>query len=821
MRSLRLDLHYAARQLAGSPGFTAVAVLTLALGIGATTAIFSVVDAVLLTPLPYGDPDRLVLVWNRMDKTDFPKAPVAAPDIVDYRTETTLFAGFAAMNNVAELALTGSGEPEQIKVGGVTGNFFDVLGVAPALGRTLTAEDDRPIPPEAFADPAGIPPGALVLSHGFFRRRFGGDPATVGQALRIDGRLMTIVGVMPPEFELLMPIDAGMPTDIDAWTPLEVDLAIQARDNQWLRVVARLKPGATIAAAQAEMDAVAARQRERHLFHKNMGMQIRVLPLHGDVVGHVRTVLLALAGAVGFVLAIACANVANLLLARAALRGREMAVRSALGAGRLRLVRQVLTEGLLLALLGGAAGLGLAWLGLRLLLALRPPHLPRLDEVGLDGGVLAFTLATTVAAALLFALAPALQASMAGASEVLRDRGAGTAGRGRLRNALVVAEVALSLALLIGAGLMLQSVVRLRGLEPGFEPAGALTYNVSLPFVRYGEPESRTRFLREMEAEVAALPGVEAVGAVFPLPLAGRFWTGSYGEEGTPPESWTENEASFRTITPGYFAAMGTRVLAGRALTAADLDGRREVAVIDRVLAERLWPGQPAVDRRLGIDLFGERHVLHVVGVVEHVRHDDLTRDGRPTIYFPHHLFPWPPMSVVVRAGSDPADLSAPVRRVVGGLDQELPVYAVRTLEELVGRALAVRSFTLALIAVFAGVAVALALVGLFGVLSYAVRQRTREIGIRMALGARRRAILGDVVGRGVALAGLGIGLGLLAALALTRVLAGLLYGVTATDPLTYAVLSALLVAVAALASSVPALRACRVDPTVSLRDEL
>ncbi len=820
MPTLWHDLRYAWRQLLRSPGFTAVAVLTLALGIGANTAIFSVVRVILLEPLPYADPERLVLVWNRLEKTNFLKAPVSSPDFLDYRRETRLFEGLAATDNVSEDALSGDFAPEQIRMASVTANFFSLLGAEPLLGRLFEPQDETPIP-TLFQNPnATLPSSALVLSHELWTRRYGGDPGVLGRSLKVDGRPMTIVGVLQPGFELLMPPDAGMPTDIDAWTPLRFDLASGSRDNQWMRVIGRLAPGVTVAQAQAEMDALAARQREQFQYHENVGLGITVVPMHRDLVGQVRPILLALLGAVGFVLLIACSNVANLLLARATARGREMAVRTALGASGGRLFRQMLTESVLLAGLGATAGLALAWAGIRLLVFLKPSNLPRLPEIGIDGTVLGFTLVIATLAALIFGIAPAIGALSAVPAESLRDRGGDGLGSLRARNALVVAEVALSLVLLIGAGLMLRSFAGLARVHPGFDPRGVLTYSLSLPAPSYQTQEVRTRFISRMEDQVAGLPGVRAVGAVFPVPLGGRFWTGPYGGPGDPEESWTKNEANFRVATPGYFAAMGTRILAGRALTSDDNEAKRLVAVVDRTLAAKLFGGRNAVGEQLGVDIFGNKQRLEIVGVVEPIRHDDLTRVGRETIYFPHHLFPWPSMTVAVRSSGDPNLLLAPIRQAVKGMDSQLPVYNERTLTEAFSLALANTRFTLVLIAVFAGVALLLATVGLYGVIAYAVRQRTREIGIRMALGARQGTILRMVVGRGLRLILAGVAVGVVAAYPLSRTIESLLFGVTPGDPATYAGIAILLVVVALAACYLPAHRATRINPMESIRAE-
>ncbi len=823
MSGLLQDLRFAARGLARAPAFTTVALVTLALGIGANTAIFSVIDAVLLRPFPYGDPERLVLVWNRIEKSAIERAPVASPDLLDYREQARLFEGFAATNNVNEMTLTGDGAPEQVKIAAVTDNFFEVLGVTPAQGRSFTPEDGVPFPPGTFNGPATeIPSTGLIVGHGFWQRRFGGDPHIVGRRLWANGQPLEVIGVLPPEFQLLMPPDAGMPTDVDAWMPQRVDHGQRPRDQAWLRVIARLRPGVSLAQANAEMAEIAARQRELHDFHRSMGISIDVRSIQTDVVAHVRPILLALAGGVGFVLLIACTNVASLMLARATARQREMAVRIAMGAGRWRLIRQTLTEGAVLAALGGALGLVLSRWGVRWLLALRPPDVPRVEEAGLDTSVLLFTLGAASLSALFFAMVPALVTARTETTGALRDRSP-VSGL-RWHGALVVAEVALALVLLIGAGLMAQSFLRLTRVDPGFQAEGALAFKVALPFPpRYRSPQNRALFYRQLEERLRALPGAEAAGSIFPAPLGGRFWTGPYGHEGDPPEKWNEQEANFRSVTPGYFAAVGARLVAGRALVEDDIENQRPVAVVDEILARRLWPESEArevVGRRFGIDLLGNRHDLEVAGVVEHIRHKDLTSDGSETVYFPFHLFPWSPMTVTVRAGGDPAGLAAAAEQIVSELDAEIPVYGLRTWNRAVHEAIAPQRFTLVLIAIFAGAAMLLAAVGIHGVLSYAVRQRTAEIGLRMALGAAQGSILRLVVGRSLLLVGLGVVLGLAAAAALSRSVSSLLFGIAPTDPATYAALAAVLMMVALAAAFFPAWRASRVDPMDCLRAE-
>jgi putative ABC transport system permease protein len=819
MQTLWQDFRYAMRTLRGSPGFALIALFTLALGIGATTAIFSAVNAVLLRPLPYRDSGRLVLIWNRMVSTNFPHAPVAAPDVVDFRTQATSFEAIAVSNNVPEVALTGDGDPEQIRMAGVSGNFFSTLGVAPFIGRDFTAEDDpgiTPGPPQPGAAP--LPPPATILSYELWQRRFGGDIGIIDKTITIDDRPQVVVGVMPRGFRVLMPATAAMPTAIDAWTPLRIDLARLPRDNQWLRVVGRLKPDVTIARAQEEMNRIADRQREQFQYHRNMGMHIDLFPMQADIVNHVRPTLLALLGTVVFVLLIACANVANLLLARASSRRREMAIRAALGAGPARILRQMLTEGLVLAIGGGLAGLVLARVGIEALVALKPADLPRADGIAIDGTVLAFTLVVSLLAALTFAAGPAL-AVIAPVTDLLNDR---TTGRRRsgFGGAFVVVEVALSLVLLIGAGLMIRSFQQLARVEPGFRSHHVLTLNLALPFPRYPQPEARSRFFEQVETRIQALPGVEHVGGVFPMPLGGRLWTGPFGRATDPPDAWTKNEANFRTITPGYFAAMGTRQLQGRSFTPAENRENSEVVVIDRRLADRLWPGANPVGELLGIDLFGTRTMRRVIGVVEHIRHETLAADSRETIYIPHRAFPFPPLTLAVKTTVDPSTLTEAIVREVHAIDPKLAVYGIRTLDTYVERSLAPTRFAMTLMGAFAIVAVILAAIGLYGVLSYMVGQRTHEIGVRIALGAARLSVLEMIVGRGVGLAALGIGIGAIAAVGLTKAIADLLYGVSPTDPVTFAAVAAFLFAVVLLACLVPAYKATRVDPLVSMRVE-
>ena len=831
LASLVQDLRYAVRTFSHRPAFTAIVVVTLGLGIGANVAIFSVANAVLFRPLPYDEPERLVLVWNRMTNVDRPNAPISGPDFLDYQTQTRLFQDFAGAIAV-EATITGEDRPQQVIVGWSTHNLFQVLGVRPFLGRDFEPADGTPIDPQLFMDPnSKLPPGALLLSHAMWQRDFGGDGRVIGQNIQIDGNAATVVGVLPPDFRIYLPAYAGMPTNIDAWRVLPIDFDTSPRDGEWLTVVTRLKHGVTIEQAQAEMDALAARFREQFEHHKSVGMEIVLNSMHQDVVNHVRPLLLALLGAVGFVLLIACANVANLLLVRAAEREREIAIRAALGGGQQRIIAQMLAESTVLATAGGALGLALAWAGIRVLIVLRPDNLPRLESVSIDSNVMLFTVGASLLAALLFGIAPALRAASTDLANALKDRGSDASGvRGnKVRTALVVAEVGLSLVLLIGAGLMMRSFMKLQQVEPGFRAQNVLTLSVPLPFFKYRDPDARANFFDRLQQRIDALPGVEAVGGATPLPLGGgdQYWVQPYAKEGAAEEDWNTNRADYRAVLPGYVRAMGIELVAGRFLTAADNQVETpRVVLIDERLAERNWPDGDAIGKGMQIVRFdGEtfellREPVQVVGIVEHVRSESLTKDGRGAIYYPYRFFPWWPMKLTVRASADPLSLVGVIRGEVEKLDPDVPVADVRSMSDYVADAVAPTRFTLTLVAVFGGLALILASVGLYGVISYSLKQRTREIGVRIAFGAGARSIIGLIVGHGLVLTLSGVVLGLVGAFILTRLVASLLFGVTATDPLTFVVIPILLVGVTLLASYLPARRATRVDPVNALRGE-
>jgi putative ABC transport system permease protein len=825
------DFKYAIRSFARRPLFTGVILLTLALGIGSNVAIFSVANAVLFRPLPYESPEELALVWTRLPATNVARTLVSGPDFRDYQNETTRFEGFAGAVAIAG-TLTGDGPAEQIMNAYTTWNLFDLLGVSPIVGRRFVADDAFPIDPQAFGSPnPDLPPGKVMLSYGLWQRRFGGDPSIVGRTILMDGWGSVVVGVLPQDFRIYLPADAGMPTNIDAWGVLPSNIGDFTRDAAWLTVVTRLKDGVTLEQAQQEMDALAARLREVHQFHANQNMQIVVNGMHRDVVEHARPALLALLGAVGFVLLIACANIANLLLVRASSRGREIAVRAAIGSGRGRIVAQMLTESVVLSAGGAVLGVLLAWQGTRLITALSPGNLPRIENVGIDSRALLFTAAVTVVAAIAFGLVPALRGVSGNLADRLRDRGSVTGGtRGnKLRTGLVVIEVALSLILLIGAGLMVRSFAGIQKVDPGFDAANVVTFTVPLPFIKYLTIASRANFANELGGRLADLPGVESVGGVAPLPLAGgeQYSVGSYGRLGDPDDVYQAQKADYKAVLPGYFEAMKIELVAGRSFVRLDNEVEAlDVAVIDAKLAQRVFGAEDPVGAQLLVDHFNEttfsmeRIPVHIVGVVANVRSASLAAEGRETIYVPYVFNSFLPVTYVVRTATDPASLAPRIRDLAAAMDPDVPVAGLATLESYVSNAMAQTRFLLALISTFAALALVLASLGLYGVISYSARQRSREIGVRVAFGASQRDVLRLILGQGMAVSLIGIGLGLAGSIAVTRIVRSFLVGVSATDPMTFAGVLALLLVVAAVASFVPARRASGIDPVVALRDE-
>jgi len=784
----------------------------------------------LFRALPFQDPEELAFVWTRLPATNVARSLVSGPDLQDYQRETTQFEGFAGAAALPG-TLTGYGPPERITNAYITWNLFDLLGIRPILGRGPAADDAFPIDPKAFGSPnPDLPPGKVVLTYELWQRRFGGDRSVIGRTIQMDGWGSIVLGVLPPNFRIYLPADAGMPTDIDAFGVLPSNIGDFARDAAWLTVVTRLKNGATLEQGQREMDRIAARLREVHQFHKTQNLQIVVNGMHRDVVNHARPALLALLGAVGFVLLIACANIANLLLVRATERGREIAVRAAVGSGRGRIMAQMLTESLVLAAGGAVLGLLLAWQGIGVIKALSPANLPRIASMTIDARALAFAAGVSFVAAIVFGLAPALHAVRGNLADGLRERGSESGGvRGnKLRTVLVASEVALSLVLLIGAGLMVRSFAQLQKVNPGFDAQNVVTFNAPLQFLKYLTTQSRANFANQLGERLAALPGVEAVGGVTPLPLAGgeQYAVGSYGRIGDPDDVYRANKADYKSVLPGYFEAMRIQLVSGRLFVRGDNEDQAlDVAIVDAKFAKRVFGAANPVGAQIIVDHFNEqtfsleRRPVTIVGVVADVRSASLAADGRETIYVPYVFSSFLPLTFVVRTTAS-TSLIAQIRSAVSALDPDVPVAELTTLESWVTKSMAQNRFLLALSGTFAGLALVLASLGLYGVISYSARQRTREMGVRVALGASHSDVLRIILGQGMILAAIGVALGLGASAALTRVVSSYLVGVSSTDPITFASVAAILLAVAALASYFPARRASLVDPSHALRDE-
>ncbi len=804
LERFRQDVRYGLRLLARSPGFAAVAIVTLALGIGASTAILSVVDAILLRPLDYADPDRLVVLLKEED------GPVAPANFLDWKARSRSFERMGAAEYWTP-NLTAGGSPEKLWALRLTPDVLPLLGVRPALGRFF-------LPSEATAGTDRV----VVLGHGVWTSRFGADPAILGRPITLDGEPYTVVGVMPPSFQFA-PFWA---TEAQLWAPLDLTARVSDRGGSSLRVFARLKPGVSVDSARRELAAVTAGlEREFPGTNRNM----TVTPLLEKVVGDVRPAILVLLAAVGLVLSISCANVANMLLARSSARQREVALRAALGASRGRTIRQLMTESLVLAAAGGVAGAALGAWALRLLVAVAPVGIPRLADARLDPRIFLATFAVSLLSGVVFGLAPAIQSSAVRLQDALKEGGSAGAGRegGRLRRVFVAAEVAIAIVLLIGAGLMTRSFLALQAIDPGWNPEGVVTLEVSVAGTRHMEPGLREPLYREILERLAALPGVAAAGAINHIPIAGDIWGLPYAVEGRPaPRPGESPSATYRAVMPGYFSAMRLPLVRGRDVTLADDAGARPVVLVNEHLARRQWPGEDPIGRRI---MLNEERWLTVVGVVKNAVRGDWAGPDEDEVYLPALQTPQllrsrQPMAAyltyVVRTDGDPAAMAPSLTATVRSIDPTLPVSEVRTMPSIVAQANGRARFQALLLAAFAAAAALLAAVGIYGVMTYAVSRRTREIGVRMALGADPDRVVRLVVRQGMAVALAGAVAGLAAALLLTRLMSSLLYGVGAADPATYLGVTALLLAIALTASWLPARRAARIDPMKALRTE-
>ena len=835
MQSLLKDVAYAWRTLRSNPAFSLTAIITLALGIGASTAIFSVVNAVLLRPLPYGDAGRLTLIWGDMVKRDVKDFPFPPGDLPDLRQQATLFQEMGGVGTFKQPLVGDGGEPEQVNVAGVTENMLTVLRARILLGRNFNASDATPLPPPPQAAPGAPPPAPAVgpdgqpplvaswiLSYGFWQRRYGGDRNVIGKMVDVGNGRAEIIGVLAPEFELLFPPSTDVERNPDIYTALRIDFATASRTNVFLRMVGRLKPGVTMPQAQQQLDNIAADLRRRFPIKEAAGLHIRAEWMRDDLVADVRPAIIALMGAVSFVLLIACANVANLMLVRAASRERELAVRSALGGTRWGLIRQMLTESMLVATLGALVGFGLAQAGIKLLLVLAPENLPRLESVSADPSVLVFTILAGIVSAAAFGIVPALRASRPDLADILRSAGrTGGLARGRrIRNAVVTAEVALSFVLLIGCGLMLRSFIALQHVDPGYDPKGLLTFFAVSG--RPGGPDVQAGIIRQLAERLRSVPGVTGVTAASPLPLDGGIVNARWGTEAAVTDPSKFQQANVHIVLPGYFKVMRSKFLEGRDFTEADNDPNAVLAIIDRNFAAKAFPGQSAIGKRLYVRVrSNDPEWFEVIGVVDRERHETLAADSREAMFLTDGLFGHGAVARwVVRTSGDPNALVPTIRSAIRELDRQMPVSEVQPMTAFVDRAMASTRFALALIATFAAIAVVLAAVGLYGVLSTVVRQRTAEIGVRMAFGANTSSIFQLVIGHGLRLSAIGIALGAVGALALTRGMKTMLVGVRPTDPLTFVAIGVLFMAVAAVSSWIPARRAAGLDPNVALREE-
>ena len=808
------DLRFATRILAKKPGFTAIAMATLAVGIGANTAIFSVVHSVLLQALPYPDSERLTVVWSTFSSEG--RGPASGPELIYLRERSRLFEEFGGIWAQSG-AITGEREPEHVRLGLVTSNFLSMLAAKPQVGRFFLPEEQGTYAAKS-----------VILSDALWRHRFGANPRLVGQSIRLNGHPVTVVGVLPADFKIIFPEGSSVPPDMDAFVPFPSNLAEDPRDQCYIRVIGRLRKGATIPQAQAELESIAAQLRAEFTVFAEQALGLQVVPLHGDVVRNVRPALLTLFGGVSLVLLIACANVANLLLSRANERQKEITLRAAVGAARGRVIRQLLTESVLLSCLGGGAALLLGSWAMKLLLSLRPAGMASLVATDFSLPVFGFTLGLSIVAGILFGLAPALGTTSVNLVESLKEGGRATvAGRQPPRNVLIAAEVALGCVLLVGAGLLMQTFVSLLRVNPGFNSQHVMTVRLSVSGVKYQTPESAIHFFRELQKKLSASNGIESVGVISHLPFDDTLpnWYSYYWAEGAPKTEQNTVMADYRSILPGYFASLGAQLVAGRDFDAIDVQEDRPIVVVDDNLAARTWPGGSAIGKRLNIEdgnfrQDATRETMEVVGVVKHIQSHSLTDQVRGQIYMLYPRAVRAHMAVTVRSNIDAQSLVGLIRREVASLDKDMPVYGILPMDDYVEKARRPARFTSTLAGVMAAIAVLLACIGIYGVASYSVLQRTSEIGVRMALGARPGEIFTMIMRQSMLPVVTGVFAGLGLSLLLTPLLSRLLFGVRAVDPITIVTAGVLLFSVGMVACYVPARRATRLDPIAALRYE-